>query len=66
MTSQSDRSSHSDLQPKLPVSEEIAMPKVAGADTPMSFAGIEEIIIRFDSQIYKIVHFSWFLWKGNL
>ena len=45
VTSQSDRSSHSDLtvQPKLPASEETAMPKVPGAETPMSFAGINRV-----------------------
>lgn len=43
VTSQSDRSSHSDLQPKLPVSEETPMPKAAGADTPMSFAVYSEV-----------------------
>lgn len=52
VTSQSDHSSHSDLQPKLPVSEEIPMPKVAGADTPMSFAGICLFV-------YLYVHLYW-------
>ena len=56
MTSQSDRSSHSDLQHKLPVSEEIAMPKVAGADTPMSFAGIcLSFSMLFLRGLYKMV-----------